>query len=335
MRVPKHLLIPAGFVGMLGLAGCVVQVAPPVAPPASVASVEASAPPPPLPVYAQPPCPAEGYIWTPGYWAYSAAGYYWVPGTWVRPPVAGLLWTPGYWAMAGGSFQWHEGYWGTHVGYYGGINYGFGYGGSGYEGGRWENGHFAYNTTVNNVNRTTVHNTYVKNVTIVNNVTNVTNVSYNGGPGGTAARPSEADLTYAREAHRPPTADQAQHLRAAAAEPAFRAAENHGRPAVAATARPAEFKGPGVVGPREAPEGRGPEKHPAEVEQPKRGFAAQGAPGQDHAAPQANIGAAHQDKPAPNARPPVQPASGHPASPPKPPAAEQKKPEHKKAEEKN
>ncbi len=26
--------------------------------------------PPPLPVYEQPPCPAEGYIWKPGYWAY-------------------------------------------------------------------------------------------------------------------------------------------------------------------------------------------------------------------------------------------------------------------------
>lgn len=36
--------------------------------------------PPVLPVYVQPPLPAAGYIWTPGYWAYGAAGYYWVPG---------------------------------------------------------------------------------------------------------------------------------------------------------------------------------------------------------------------------------------------------------------
>src|SRR6516225_11365812 len=43
--------------------------------------------PPPLPVYDQPPIPAPGYIWTPGYWAWDdATGYYWVPGTWVLPP---------------------------------------------------------------------------------------------------------------------------------------------------------------------------------------------------------------------------------------------------------
>src|SRR6202789_4355077 len=50
--------------------------------------------PPALPVYAQPICPTEGYLWTPGYWAYNAeGGYYWVPGVWVAPPRAGLLWT--------------------------------------------------------------------------------------------------------------------------------------------------------------------------------------------------------------------------------------------------
>src|SRR6202035_2556668 len=39
--------------------------------------------PPAIPVYEQPPCPVEGYLWTPGYWAYGDAGYYWVPGVWV------------------------------------------------------------------------------------------------------------------------------------------------------------------------------------------------------------------------------------------------------------
>ena len=43
--------------------------------------------PPALPVYAQPVCPGEGYIWTPGYWSYSDdGGYFWVPGTWVEHP---------------------------------------------------------------------------------------------------------------------------------------------------------------------------------------------------------------------------------------------------------
>ena len=53
--------------------------------------------PPALPVYVQPIAPGPGYIWTPGYWAWSPDGYYWVPGTWVLPPEVGFLWTPGYW----------------------------------------------------------------------------------------------------------------------------------------------------------------------------------------------------------------------------------------------
>src|SRR5271165_4640125 len=54
--------------------------------------------PPALPVYEQPLCPADGYLWTPGYWAYDDDnGYYWVPGTWVEVPQVGFLWTPGYW----------------------------------------------------------------------------------------------------------------------------------------------------------------------------------------------------------------------------------------------
>ena len=43
-------------------------------------------PPPPLPDYQQPPAPGDGYIWTPGYWAWCPNGYYWVPGAWVEPP---------------------------------------------------------------------------------------------------------------------------------------------------------------------------------------------------------------------------------------------------------
>jgi hypothetical protein len=39
--------------------------------------------PPALPVYDQPLCPGDGYLWTPGYWAWDDDGgdYYWVPGT--------------------------------------------------------------------------------------------------------------------------------------------------------------------------------------------------------------------------------------------------------------
>jgi hypothetical protein len=61
--------------------------------------------PPALPVYEQPICPADGYLWTPGYWAYDDVdGYYWLPGTWVIAPQVGFLWTPGYWGWGGNAF---------------------------------------------------------------------------------------------------------------------------------------------------------------------------------------------------------------------------------------
>jgi hypothetical protein len=196
--------------------------------------------PPPLPVYDQPVCPGDGYLWTPGYWAYDPYyGYYWVPGTWVMAPQPGLLWTPGYWGWSGAAFVFNQGYWGPHVGFYGGINYGFGYTGNGYWGGRWDNGHFAYNTYVNHVNTTIIHNTY--NTTVVNNVT-VNHVSYNGGEGGINARPTPQELSYKNERRIPPVAAQTQHLDQARSNPDMRASENHGKPPVAATARPGDFK---------------------------------------------------------------------------------------------
>src|ERR1700733_382355 len=136
--------------------------------------------PPVLPVYTQPICPGDGYLWNPGYWAYAPAGYYWVPGVWVQPPMVGVLWTPGYWGWGGSAFIFHAGYWGPHVGFYGGVNYGFGYGGVGFGGGRREGGHFAYNTAVFNVDRTVIHNTYIDRTVIIHsNIGNRT--SFNGG----------------------------------------------------------------------------------------------------------------------------------------------------------
>ena len=116
--------------------------------------------PPVLPVYTQPMCPGDGYFGLRVIGLTGRTGYYWVPGVWVRPPQVGLLWTPGYWGWGGGAYIFHAGYWGPHVGFYGGVNYGFGYGGVGFVGGRWEGGHFAYNTAVVNVNRTVMHNVY-------------------------------------------------------------------------------------------------------------------------------------------------------------------------------
>ena len=205
--------------------------------------------PPPLPVYVQPLCPAEGYIWVPGYWAYGDDDYYWVPGTWVLAPEPGLLWTPGWWGWGGEAFIFHEGYWGPRVGFYGGIVYGFGYFGHGYEGGRWEDGRFFYNRSVNNVNITNIHNVY--NTTVINNTT-VNRVSYNGGEGGINERPRPEEEAAERERHIPPVAAQNEHVQAARGNPELRASANHGRPPVAATPRPGAFKDRDVVPAKEA-----------------------------------------------------------------------------------
>jgi hypothetical protein len=216
--------------------------------------------PPALPVYVQPLCPGEDYIWVPGYWAWSPVGFYWVPGTWVLAPEPGLLWTPGYWAFDRGLYYWHPGYWGPVVGYYGGIAYGFGYTGTGYYGGYWRDRHFFYNQTVNNVNVTNIH--YVYSTTVVNNTTTVNRVSFNGGPGGTMARPTPEQEAVARQRHMSPTSAQMQHEHAASTNRSLLAAENEGRPPVAATAKPADFSGRGVVAasragaPYKAPENR-------------------------------------------------------------------------------
>src|SRR5215472_7051711 len=138
--------------------------------------------PPALPYYEQPPVPEPGFIWVPGYWAWSDDGYYWVPGTWVEPPEAGLLWTPGWWGWEDDAYVFHQGYWGPQVGFYGGINYGYGYTGNGYEGGYWQDRQFYYNRSVTNVTNTT-NITNVYNKTVVNNTTE-NHVSYNGGQGG-------------------------------------------------------------------------------------------------------------------------------------------------------
>ena len=200
--------------------------------------------PPELPVYEQPVCPGDGYIWTPGYWAWDGYDYYWVPGTWVLAPQPGFFWTPAWWGWGGNGFIFHEGYWGPHVGFYGGINYGFGYFGHGYEGGRWDGGHFYYNRAVNNVNVTVIHNVY--NTTIVNNYGN-SRVSYNGGRGGIEARATSEEETAMRERHFGPVSAQVQHMQAARGNPELHATANHGKPPIAATPRPGAFNENGRV----------------------------------------------------------------------------------------
>lgn len=216
MRIPAVVLAAILFTGLpLASSSAYVGISVGIAPPA-------------IPIYTQPYCPAPGYIWTPGYWAYADFGYYWVPGVWVLPPGIGLLWTPGYWGYNGGRYAFNQGYWGPTVGFYGGINYGYGYGGRGYYGGQWAGNAFRYNTAVTRVNTTVIHNTYV-NREVVNSNTTDTRASFNG-PGGVKAKPTQREEAAAKTKRIPPTATQRSRVEAAKKDPALHAANNHGKP---------------------------------------------------------------------------------------------------------
>ncbi len=234
----KHLL------GATLLAAAIVL--PSVAAHADVA-ISVGFAPPAIPVYAQPPIPGDGYMWTPGYWAwsYDSNDYYWVPGTWVFAPFVGALWTPGYWGWFGGSYIWHGGYWGTHIGYYGGINYGHGYAGVGYQGGYWHNGSLRYNQTVNNFGGTRITNVYNAPVNAGNN----THVSYNGGVGGVRAAPTP-EQKNANFQHYMPTSAQQSQEQVARTQPQMHATANAGHPAITSTRMPGQFQTPNNAAPR-------------------------------------------------------------------------------------
>jgi hypothetical protein len=201
--------------------------------------------PPVLPVYAQPAAPFANAIWQPGYWAWGPYGYYWVPGVWVAAPQPGYLWTPGYWGFVGGYYRWHPGFWATHVGFYGGINYGFGYFGAGFVGGGWFGGVFRYNTAVVNVNTTIIHNTYVDRTVVVNNFnTNVTRVSYNGGNGGVRAFPTADERAVAAGPHLAMTGAQRTNMRYAQQNRNNLYSVNQGRPTEAAGEHPFSQRNP-------------------------------------------------------------------------------------------
>ena len=207
--------------------------------------------PPPLPDYDQPEIPGYGYIWTPGYWAWDQdyEDYYWVPGAWVLPPRVGYLWTPGYWGWDDGDYLFNPGYWGPEIGYYGGINYGFGYNGYGYYGGEWRGNHFYYNRSVSNVRNIDGGSIYDRNVS---NFRGMNRTSFNGGRGGIQVRPTPQQLAVSRGPRIGVTQQQQQHIQFARSQPSQRASFNHGAPPIAATARPTGFSGPGVVSARGA-----------------------------------------------------------------------------------
>ena len=207
--------------------------------------------PPPLPEYVQPPCPGDGYMWQPGYWAWSPSGYYWVPGAWVEAPYMGALWTPGYWGFYTGRYWFHPGHWGSHIGYYGGINYGFGYIGFGYEGGYWNGGRFTYNRVYNNINERRVHNVYrydAGNRAVANRESynressnrqnNSPRASFHGGTSGIQARPQASEAAAWREPTAARMSTQVQHEQKFQSNRGQFANTNHGQPAKPAVSRP-------------------------------------------------------------------------------------------------
>lgn len=229
--------------------------------------------PPPIPVYEQPLCPADGYLWTPGYWAYEDEGYYWVPGVWVEPPRLGFLWTPGYWGFGDGLYVFHSGYWGPRVGFYGGVNYGGGYYGYGYGGGRWAGDRFLYNTAVTRVDTTVVRHTYVNREVLRERRTD-SRASFNG-RGGVEARPTTEQRQAAEGSRLRPTEAQLAHRQEAAHDRGQFASVNGGRPAKPAAERPG----------RGSDEGRA-ERPMARAEDPNRGeggFQRPGRGGEDRA----------------------------------------------------
>jgi hypothetical protein len=200
-------------------------------------SISATIAPPLLPVYAQPAIPGPGYLWIPGYWAWDGQEYFWTPGYWSMPPTVGFYWTPPYWGWLNGAYVFNAGYWGPTVGFYGGINYGFGYNGVGYQGGMWQGNTFVYNRTVNNFGNVNIANSYSRPVS-----NPASHVAFNGGNGGTTARPTQAQIA-ARASGAPPTAAQMQHQAAASKDPTLGFNANHGKPPITAMQRPNEFHG--------------------------------------------------------------------------------------------
>lgn len=219
--------------------------------------------PPPLPDYDQPPAPADGYMWTPGYWAWGASGYYWVPGVWVEPPYMGALWTPGYWRFWGARYAWYPGHWGYHIGFYGGIHYGFGFVGFGYEGGYWHGNHFFYNRVYNHIDINRVHNVYSYHANVRGNdwhgrndfhggdrgrmdygrgddrhFNNMQRPSYRGGPNGVQSRPMPQERSAWHEPTAPRMNTQMQHAQSYAGNRGQYANQNHGRPGTFADSHP-------------------------------------------------------------------------------------------------
>jgi hypothetical protein len=154
------------------------------------------------------------------------------------------LWTPPYWSRVDGGYAFHAGYWADEIGFYGGVNYGYGYAGDGYQGGRWENGAFSYNRAVNNLGSLGITNVYDRSVTADDNAVRV---SFNGGHRGTAALPTRHQEALAGAGHIGATAEQQKHFELASMNRSLYSKLNKGEPGVAATPHPGVLDGVGIT----------------------------------------------------------------------------------------
>jgi hypothetical protein len=107
----------------------------------------------------------------------------------------------------------------------------------------------AYNRTVNNFGGVTITNVYEKTVIVA---PGASRVSFNGGSGGITLRPRAEEEAAAHGQHVAAIPAQLDQERTAGNNRALLASENCGQPPIAATAKPGEFTGKGVVAARSA-----------------------------------------------------------------------------------
>ncbi len=65
---------------------------------------------PPAPLYEAPPQMAPGYVWTPGYWAFTGDRHVWVHGRTIVQRE-GYRWEPDRWEHRGNTYYRHVGRW--------------------------------------------------------------------------------------------------------------------------------------------------------------------------------------------------------------------------------
>ena len=176
----------------------------------AVTGISAEEAPPPLPEYDQPPIPAPGYIWTPGYWAGTTSI---IIGCRVAGGAAGggHLLDASLLGLLQRSLLFIGGYWGSASVSTGASTMAMVMAAVASRAARWDHGAFYYNRAVTNLRGATITNVYEKNVVISNRDW----VSYNGGRGGLTLRPTAEEEAAAREPHRLLMQWQTQHVRAA------------------------------------------------------------------------------------------------------------------------